>query len=69
VLVRTRIGAGGRHEWLLIHKRDDHAVDGWQTEEHPRSVLTGRTNDDVRAGRRGRRLSDGPDTRPDAPSS
>ncbi|WP_436528777.1 DNA polymerase ligase N-terminal domain-containing protein [Actinoplanes sp. HUAS TT8] len=36
-------------EWLLIHKRDEHAVSGWNPEDHPRSVLTGRTNDDVRA--------------------
>ena len=27
---------------------DDHAVAGWQPEDHPRSVKTGRTNDDVR---------------------
>ncbi len=55
VLVRTRVGAGGKHEWLLVHKRDDHAVDGWQTDGHPRSVLTGRTNEDVSAPSRGTR--------------
>jgi DNA ligase D-like protein (predicted 3'-phosphoesterase) len=42
VLIRTRIS------WLLLHKRDEHAVDGWNPEDYPRSVLTGRTNDEVR---------------------
>ena len=32
-----------------MHKRDEHAVDGWDPEEHPRSVLSGRTNDEVAA--------------------
>ena len=37
-------------QWLLIHKRDDDAVEGWDAEDHPQSVKTGRTNDDVKAG-------------------
>ncbi|MDN4175355.1 DNA polymerase ligase N-terminal domain-containing protein [Nocardioides sp. SOB77] len=49
VLLR-RSEAGGKEEWMLLHKRDEHAVDGWDPEEHPRSVLSGRTNDDVVAG-------------------
>ena len=40
---------GDREQWLLVHKRDEHAVDGWDPEEHPRSVLSGRTNDEVQA--------------------
>ena len=36
--------------WLLIHKRDADAMDGWDAEDHPASVKTGRTNDDVKAG-------------------
>ena len=40
---------GGKEQWLLLHKRDQHAVDGWDPEEHPRSVLSGRTNDEVKA--------------------
>jgi bifunctional non-homologous end joining protein LigD len=32
-----------------VHKRDEHAVDGWDPEEHPWSVLSGRTNDEVKA--------------------
>ncbi|WP_338068819.1 DNA polymerase ligase N-terminal domain-containing protein [Cellulomonas endophytica] len=39
----------GKEQWLLLHKRDEHAVDGWDPEDHPRSVLSGRTNDEVKA--------------------
>src|SRR4051794_23315366 len=46
VLVRTRVQRG-RDQWIVLHKRDDHAVEGWDPEDHPRSVVTGRTNDDV----------------------
>jgi bifunctional non-homologous end joining protein LigD len=49
-LVLVRTGAEGEREsWMLLHKHDAHAVEGWDPEEHPRSVLTGRTNDDVAA--------------------
>jgi bifunctional non-homologous end joining protein LigD len=37
-------------QWLLIHKRDEAAVSGWDAEEHSTSVKTGRTNDEVAAG-------------------
>jgi bifunctional non-homologous end joining protein LigD len=52
VLVRTdRPRAGHRpskqEQWLLLHKNDDHAVPGWDPEEHPESVKSGRTNDEV----------------------
>lgn len=50
VLVR-RGGSDGdadKEQWLLLHKNDEHAVDGWDPEDHPRSVLTGRTNDEVK---------------------
>ncbi|HET9829960.1 MAG TPA: DNA polymerase ligase N-terminal domain-containing protein [Nocardioidaceae bacterium] len=40
---------GEREQWLLVHKRDEHAVPGWEPGDHPRSVLTGRTNDEVLA--------------------
>ena len=49
VLVRTRTDAAGKEEWLLLHKRDEYAVTGWNPEDHPRSVLSGRTNEEVRA--------------------
>jgi bifunctional non-homologous end joining protein LigD len=38
-------------QWLLIHKRDEHAVAGWDAEDFPQSVKTGRTNDEVKANR------------------
>ena len=49
VLVQTGRGRDEENQWLLIHKDDDYAVPGWDAEEHPRSVLTGRTNDEVKA--------------------
>ena len=49
ILVRRDHDGGGKEQWLLLHKRDEHAVDGWDPEDHPRSVLSGRTNDEVKA--------------------
>ncbi len=51
VLVRRGHSAArqGGEQWLLLHKHDEFAVEGWDPEEHPRSVLSGRTNDEVRA--------------------
>lgn len=52
VLVRRGRGArqdGTREQWLLLHKRDDFAVAGWDPEAHPESVKSGRTNDEVAA--------------------
>jgi bifunctional non-homologous end joining protein LigD len=57
VLVRTGSGrtsdtgseSSDRDQWLLLHKRDEFAVDGWDPENHPQSVLSGRTSDEVRA--------------------
>lgn len=40
----------GRERWLLLKKRDEFAVDGWDAEDHPTSVKSGRTNDEVRDG-------------------
>ena len=39
----------GERDWLLLKKKDDDAVPGWDPEEHPRSVKSGRTNDEVKA--------------------
>jgi bifunctional non-homologous end joining protein LigD len=49
VLVRRAQGGGDDTQWLLLHKRDEHAVVGWRPEDHPRSVLSGRTNEEVKA--------------------
>ena len=38
-------------QWLLIHKRGPDDQPGWDAEDHPQSVKTGRTNDDVKADR------------------
>ncbi|MFI0469961.1 DNA polymerase ligase N-terminal domain-containing protein [Saccharopolyspora sp. 5N102] len=42
VLVRR-----GEKQWLLLHKKDEHAEPGWDPEDHPRSVKSGRTNEEV----------------------
>ncbi|MDI2032212.1 DNA polymerase ligase N-terminal domain-containing protein [Saccharopolyspora sp. TS4A08] len=44
VLVRR-----GETQWLLLHKRDEHAEPGWDPEEHLVSVKSGRTNEQVAA--------------------
>jgi bifunctional non-homologous end joining protein LigD len=44
----VRRGRGG-DEWLLLKKHDEDAVPGWDPEQLPRSVKSGRTNDEVRA--------------------
>ena len=49
VLVRTSVDDAGKESWLLLHKKDEFVSPGWDAEEHPRSVLTGRTNDEVKA--------------------
>ena len=36
-----------------MHKRDDDARDDWDVDALPRSVKSGRTNDEVKAGRAG----------------
>ncbi len=40
---------GSKEQWLLLKKRDESAVEGWDPEDYPRSVKTGRTNDEVKA--------------------
>jgi bifunctional non-homologous end joining protein LigD len=50
ILVRSGPATGaGQEQWLLLHKHDADAVPGWDPEDHPRSVLSGRTNDEVQA--------------------
>jgi bifunctional non-homologous end joining protein LigD len=41
----------GQDQWLLIKKKDEAAIAGWDAEDHPQSVKTGRTNDEVKANR------------------
>jgi bifunctional non-homologous end joining protein LigD len=47
ILVRT--GGPASDQWLLMHKHDEYAVKGWDPEDFPASVLSGRTNDQVKA--------------------
>lgn len=58
VIVKTsRAGKPGNRsgdEWLLIHKKDQYAVAGWDPEDHPQSVFSARDNEDVATGRPGR---------------
>ncbi len=57
ILVRTRI-VRGKASWLLIKRDDEHVRHGPAaavTAEHPESVLTGRTIEDVEAGKPARR--------------
>jgi bifunctional non-homologous end joining protein LigD len=49
VLVRTGRDRSGKEQWLMFHKRDEHARAGWDPEDFPRSVKSGRTNDEVAA--------------------
>jgi bifunctional non-homologous end joining protein LigD len=46
ILIR-RGAPGEREQWMLMHKRDEAAVEGWDPEAHPKSVKSGRTNDEV----------------------
>jgi bifunctional non-homologous end joining protein LigD len=48
VLIRSD-GDATQDQWLLLHKNDEHAVPGWDPEDHPRSVKSNRTNDEVAA--------------------
>jgi bifunctional non-homologous end joining protein LigD len=40
-------GRGKGNEWLLIKKKDGDAIPGWNIEDHARSVLTGRTQQEI----------------------
>src|SRR5215469_1741045 len=49
VIVRSSRSDSGQDQWLMMHKDDEFAVSGWDPEEHPVSVISGRTNDEVKA--------------------
>jgi bifunctional non-homologous end joining protein LigD len=49
VLVRRGRGDEDSDQWLLLHKDDEYAIRGWNPEDYPKSVLSGRTNEEVRA--------------------
>jgi bifunctional non-homologous end joining protein LigD len=47
-IVRMKRGKG--NEWLLIKKKDVDAHPGWDPEDHSRSVLSGRTQEEIARG-------------------
>jgi bifunctional non-homologous end joining protein LigD len=49
VLVRTKSDQRGQEQWLMLHKRDEFAEKGWKPDDHPRSVKSGKTNEEVRS--------------------
>ncbi len=49
VLVRRGRDRSGTDQWLLVHKRDQYSVEGWDPAEYPRSVISGRTSEEVKA--------------------
>jgi len=57
---RGRPDRSGKEQWLLLHKHDDDAVPGWDPEDHPRSVKSGRTNEEVAAAPAAEWHSDAP---------
>lgn len=67
VLVRTDREPSAREQWLLLHKSDEHARPGWNPEDHPRSVKSGRTNDEVAASPDALWRSDLPATEAEVP--
>jgi bifunctional non-homologous end joining protein LigD len=40
-------GRGKGNEWLILKKRDEFAIDGWDVEAHAWSVLSGRTQEEI----------------------
>ena len=57
VFLRMRWTDAPKDQWLLIHRKDRHARAGWDAEDFPESVKTGRTNDEVAARVRPKRRS------------
>ena len=43
-------GRGKGNEWLILKKRDQYAVEGWDVEAHAHSVLSGRTQAEIAEG-------------------
>lgn len=53
VLVRTDLKSAGKAEgqqWLLIKRKDQYAVRSWKIDRYDRSVLTGRSLEEISAG-------------------
>src|SRR5262245_11883627 len=48
VFIRRGQDRSGKEQWLMIHKKDEYATAGWDAENFPESVRSGRTNDEVK---------------------
>ncbi|WP_027941893.1 non-homologous end-joining DNA ligase [Amycolatopsis taiwanensis] len=68
VLVRRGQSTSDKEQWLLLHKHDEHARKGWEADDHPKSVKTGRTNDEVAADPEATWHSDRPASRAAVPT-
>jgi bifunctional non-homologous end joining protein LigD len=62
-IVRMK-GRGKGNEWLLIKKRDQHAVAGFDIEQYARSVKTGRTQEEIARDLGPLSVPDSPETAP-----
>ena len=60
ILIRRDRDSSGKEQWLMFHKNDEFAEPGWDPEDHPRSVKSGRTNDEVAAAPKALWRSDKP---------
>jgi bifunctional non-homologous end joining protein LigD len=49
VFIRRGQDRSGKEQWLMFHKKDEYATAGWDAENFPESVRSGRTNDEVKA--------------------
>ena len=49
VMIRRGPDRSGKEQWLVFHKNDEAAVKGWNVDDYPKSVRSGRTNDEVKA--------------------
>jgi bifunctional non-homologous end joining protein LigD len=69
VLVRRGRDRSGKEQWLLVHKHDQFAVEGWDPADYPRSVLSGRTSEEVKADPRRLWRSDLPPSQASVPAN
>ncbi len=49
VMIRRGPDRSDKEQWLVFHKNDEAAVKGWNVDDYPKSVRSGRTNDEVKA--------------------
>ena len=49
-IVHMKSARGKGNDWLLIKKRDQYAVPGWNVEDYAWSVLSGRTQEEIAQG-------------------